>query len=190
MSGKIINLEKLKLFSNISIFNRFWSKVSLNKETGCWEWIAGLTVTGYGKFAVGSRTDNSRKTVLSHRVAYVELISEIPDELQIDHLCRNRKCVNPLHLEPVTAKVNFDRGLGMLNHPLGHAANKAKTHCPQLHQYTESNTYYYTTKKGIVLCMCKECARIRCRVDNKRRSILNKAKTAEKRAKRRAERGV
>ena len=86
--------------------DRFWAKVSGGDVTTCWEWQGSLRHgTGYGDF----RVDTPRRE-LAHRWAYEHLRAEIPDHLEIDHLCRNRACVNPWHLEPVTHRVNMQRG--------------------------------------------------------------------------------
>ena len=106
--------------------SRFWSKVAC--RGGCWEWTASLR-RGYGRFSIGYRT------FPAHRVAYEMLVGPIPDGLTLDHLCRNKACVNPDHLEPVTGVENTQRG------PSGEF-NLAKTHCPQGHPYDAENTYY------------------------------------------------
>src|SRR5688500_8425521 len=69
--------------------NRFWSKVEVSHPAGCWEWAGSKYPTGYGRFRI-------RPTeFLAHRVAYSTLIGSVPDGQHIDHLCRNRACVNP-----------------------------------------------------------------------------------------------
>lgn len=83
---------------------RLWSKVDASGD--CWEWIGGLTQTGYAKLKVNS------KTRLGHRLVWELLVGPIPDGLTLDHLCRNRACVNPDHLEPVSVAVNVMRGYG------------------------------------------------------------------------------
>jgi hypothetical protein len=75
---------------------------------GCWVWQK-FTQYGYGKIAVGSWTDGSRRTVAAHRAAYETFVGPIPDGAQIDHLCRNTSCCNPEHLEAVTPGVNARR---------------------------------------------------------------------------------
>ena len=82
---------------------RFWAKVAQNGE--CWQWTAAVLSSGYGYFGVGDG-----KSILAHRFAYQHLVGPIPDGLVIDHLCRNRACVNPYHLEPVPQKINVERG--------------------------------------------------------------------------------
>jgi len=80
--------------------DRFWAKV--RKADGCWEWTAYRGTGGYGEFALSGRK------VAAHRIAYVATYGEIPAGMIIDHACRNRACVNPEHLRPVTYKQNAE----------------------------------------------------------------------------------
>lgn len=82
---------------------RFWQNVS--KSAGCWEWQGAVMGGGYGAIKVEGRR------VPAHRFAYELLVGPIGEGLEIDHLCRNRSCVNPEHLEPVTRSVNVKRGI-------------------------------------------------------------------------------
>lgn len=115
-----------------SLTERFHAKFKVNTESGCWEWTASRTTKGYGMIGSGAP---ERRLLAAHRVAYEIYVGPIASGLQVDHLCRVRHCVNPDHLEPVTAQENVRRGLG----PAG--INAAKTHCPQGHEYTAENTY-------------------------------------------------
>jgi hypothetical protein len=118
----------------------FWEKVE--RSPGCWRWTAGRDMDGYGVFHTAGKARGA------HRVAYELLVGSIPAGLQIDHLCRNRSCVNPEHLEPVTPRENqrrADVALGI---------RSAATHCPQGHEYSPENTYMAKTKRN-----CRECRR-------------------------------
>lgn len=83
--------------------DRFWEKV--NKTGTCWIWTGAITSRGYGAL----RGDDGQ-LLLTHRFSYELHVGPIPDGLVIDHLCRNRACCNPTHLEPVTQWENITRG--------------------------------------------------------------------------------
>lgn len=85
---------------------RFWSYV--NKTDGCWEWTSAIDTYGYGVFQLARP---KRQTVKAHRISYGLLVSKVPDDMTIDHLCKNKKCVNPSHLEVVTASENSRRAV-------------------------------------------------------------------------------
>jgi len=127
---------------------RFWAKVQESGE-GCWEWTASKSAGGYGKF---SRPGHGNGWDYAHRVAYVALVGEVGEGLDLDHLCRVRHCVNPEHLEPVTRKENLRRGVG----PTGINANK--THCIRGHEFTEENTFREPGGRR-----CRECTRAKDR---------------------------
>ena len=118
---------------------RFFAKVIRINDSSCWEWIGGCA-NGYGSFFFNGRH------IKAHRFAYELFVGEIPPHLEIDHLCRNRRCVNPTHLEPVTRSENIRRGLLP---DIGRQYQESKTHCPQGHPYNEANTYLRTDRKGV-----------------------------------------
>lgn len=123
----------------------FWERV--NQTETCWNWIGSINRGGYGVFTFGGR---SGKKLYGHRASYELHKGNIPDGLEIDHLCRNRKCVNPDHLEAVTRQVNTKRGIGPSI--LG-KINASKTHCKHGHEFTPENTIIRKTGGR----RCRQC---------------------------------
>jgi hypothetical protein len=132
---------------------RFWRQVEGGDVQTCWTWIGRPANAGYGKFVDG------RKWYQAHRFAFERLIAEIPDGLELDHLCRNRVCVNPWHMEPVTHYVNTRRAL--LGKPFtGRRPAAVATHCANGHLRTEANTYISPNGHSRD---CRDCGRERAR---------------------------
>jgi hypothetical protein len=122
---------------------RFWPKVDMRGgPDACWPWMAGLTDDGYGRFTWIKGMPGP-----AHRFSW-ELAHGMPfpDGLVTDHLCRNRACVNPAHLEAVPQYDNLHRS------PLTCAG---RTHCPQGHPYDEANTYRSPQGRRL----CRTCRR-------------------------------
>jgi hypothetical protein len=122
-------------------------------DDGCWV-FPGATAKGYGR--VGTYDQGVQRVYQAHRVVYMHLVdADLDPALVLDHLCKERRCVNPEHLEPVTPTVNTERAVEVRN-----KANAEKTHCPRGHPYTRQNTY---TPKGKTGRYCRECGRIATR---------------------------
>lgn len=130
---------------------RFWSKVDKGGPFGCWVWTASLNSTGYGQFIVMRGKRGYPRP--AHRVAWELIRGPVAVGHVLDHLCRNRACVRPDHLEPVTNEENIQRGVWQ---PV---INARKTHCHRGHEFNEENTY--RPARGVR--QCRECARIRRR---------------------------
>lgn len=127
--------------SRLNTDERFWQKVQ--KTDSCWHWTGALSAGGYGTFHDGE------KTVSAHRYSYSKMSGPVPPGMQLDHLCRNRHCVNPNHLEPVSPRENTLRGISPA------AENAKKDRCPRGHEYTVDDTYLYPRGGRF----CRECRR-------------------------------
>ena len=132
-------------------------------ENSCWEWGGTITSKGYGVVPIPSATN--KNYTYAHRFFYERLVGEIPNNLVIDHLCRNRSCVNPEHLEAVSISENVKRGKP-------NNGQRNKTHCPKGHEYTKDNTYVNGNRRT-----CRECKKIqRLSYYNKNKDSINEAR--------------
>jgi len=126
-----------------SLKTRFISRIK-KLDSGCWQWIGTIDISnGYGRLSY------KHKEFMAHRVSYNLHRGEIEKGLVIDHLCKNKWCVNPEHLEPVTIGENVLRGDGIT------ARNLKKTHCPYGHEYIGKNLYINPRGNRV----CRQCIR-------------------------------
>lgn len=123
----------------MSLPERIVSKIE-RTDTGCWAWTAATNGKGYGLISI----DGSAK--LAHRVVYMELAGPIPDGMTIDHVCRNKRCVNPAHLDVVTVAENNRR------------AAETITTCRQGHRLEGDNLRIKQRSQGAQR-VCVACAR-------------------------------
>lgn len=123
----------------------FWGRIGSMED--CWVWIGYKVNSGYGYFK------HKGTMYPAHRVSYWIHKGKVPEGLCLDHLCRNKGCVNPEHLEAVTNKENVLRGVGIS------AQNARKTHCARGHEFTPENTYNYKGNRSYRCC--RKCNVIR-----------------------------
>ena len=153
-----------------SMRERFWRNVDRTiGEAACWLWGAFISPNGYGQFSFQTgKAKDTRLTVWAHRCSYLLTHGSIPDGLYLDHLCRNRSCVNPSHLQPVSARENLMRG------DTKAANNMTKTHCPSGHAYTGDNLRVFGGSR-----QCRTCVLMHGRkYDAKRRQRRREARVA------------
>jgi hypothetical protein len=124
----------------------------IEKTQTCWLWKGTIDDKGYGRLTL------NKKRIFAHRYAYELLVAPITDGLELDHLCRNTRCVNPAHLEPVTHRENVLRGISVA------AVNARKTICKRGHPLDGDNLY----QKSLPRRDCRKCALARARKFNTR----------------------
>ncbi len=129
---------------------RILAKLVRRGDDECWGWL-GCHVKGYGAAQI------DRRLRLIHIVMYESVHGAVPDGLELDHLCRNRGCPNPSHLEAVTHQVNALRGEGPT------ARNATKTHCPRGHPYGGDNLIHEKSGEGLLRRKCRICKKERDR---------------------------
>lgn len=143
---------------NKSLETKLIDDVAYCPITGCWVWVGGWFNSGYG------RIYHNGKYRRAHRVVWEKFKGLIPYDKQLDHLCRNRLCVNPDHLELVTSKENTMRGISFA------ATNATKTHCLRGHAFTAENTI--SRGRGGRDCRACKVERDRLRWAQKQRLIV------------------
>lgn len=148
-------------------FYRFINFVKIASHSDCWLWQGKTQNSGYGQFSIGSRK-TVRKLVYAHRFSYEQMVGCIPPGMQIDHLCKERLCVNPDHLEVVTPRVNTHRGNTIT------AKNAVKTACPSGHPYNDANTIVSAGKRYCRTCRIKQAE---ARKNDPRVQAMNREKT-------------
>lgn len=134
---------------------RFWSKVQYTST--CWPWLSRIRRDGYGSFWLHGRV------AVAHRTSFELLAGVIPCGLVLDHLCRNRRCVNPAHLEPVTIQENIRRGF--------RGTDKARLNtCKRGHDMSDGNIRH-RTYNGRSWRICRACERIHSATYYQRKTV-------------------
>ena len=146
--------------SHGTVAERFERHVERIPFLTCWVWIGATNRNGYGQLRVNRRTESA------HRIAYQLYRGPIHNDLELDHLCRNRWCVNPAHLEPVTHRENLLRGKSIA------AANAIKKTCSIGHPFDIINTRIARGQSGSRR-RCRQCHAARNRAWRLRQKRLN-----------------
>lgn len=125
----------------------------VNKEgpNDCWNWT-GHKIKRYGRIRLDKNTMQ-----IAHRFIYLFLTGESGEDLVVDHLCRNRSCCNPRHLELVTNRENIRRGMSGVFF-------RNKTHCPSGHEYSAENVYLFKSSRGYAHRQCRQCGNERTKM--------------------------
>lgn len=139
------------------IQERMRQRIAVDPTTGCHVWTGWKTSKGYGGITLPGKLKE-----LAHRVAYELANGPIPDGLQLDHLCRNRSCCNPDHLEAVTSSENTARGWAARREAHGGQLVPRATHCRKGHEYTQENTYVCRrgNRRSGHRRVCRACAKL------------------------------
>lgn len=135
-----------------TVLERLTAAYAVNPETHCWDWVARKDRDGYGAIKA------NRKLWRAHRLSYELHVGPIPSGLQLDHLCRNRGCVNPAHLDPVSSRENTRRA----PHVTGPLCKRG------LHERTEANTY--RSPAGVPACRACHAAAVQAYRHRQRRT--------------------
>lgn len=145
-----MRMKMSEIKKRVDVEKRVFPKFNI-ASNGCWEWTGATNKKGYGELKF--QFSEGIVYLKAHRVFYELFVGEIPEGLEIDHLCRNRKCVNPKHLEPVTTQENIMRGNGLA------VLNSRKTCCVNGHPFTPENIIRTKWRNGNGRA-CRECNRI------------------------------
>ena len=142
VDGRVISPEDIQ-----GLLQRLWPKLDFRPD-GCWVFTLGLSY-GYGEVSL------NHKKYFAHRLTYQAFNGPVPEGKELDHLCRNKACCNPAHLEAVSHRENVMRGKSPF------AVMARWTHCPRGHEFTQRNTY----RRRNGTRMCRECNNLLRRKD-------------------------
>lgn len=140
------------------------SRLTKTDSNGCWNWLGAKTNGGYGNIALGSY---GKKRIVAHKFFYEKEFGEVEKGKQLDHICRNRSCVNPKHLRQLTCRENVLCGEGIS------AVNARKTHCHKGHELSIRNVNRVKTSRGYQR-RCKTCLKLWTKLKGRQKQTLIK----------------
>lgn len=167
--GKSVSITAGRRFETIEA--KFLASFRKADPSECWDWLGTINSNGYGRlYFIGTPVRSTN----AHRFSHEHFKGPIPQGLVIDHLCRNRRCVNPAHLEAVTDKENFRRGIGA---EMSRQARAARTHCGNGHPYAEFEVLLPSGGR-----FCRACKRAQKSRHIQRRAAARAAEKGDRRA--------
>jgi hypothetical protein len=148
---------------NMPVMERFMEKVDKRGPKECWPFMSSIGKSGCGRFFYHGQCRDA------YKIGYELLVGPIPEDKHLHHICENRRCVNPAHLEVVSVRDHF------VNRSPKHITyiNSRKTHCPQGHPLVDGNLVKFRQNKNQRVCLICTRKRVRECQQRRRKALAN-----------------